>query len=84
MTPLLIFPPAASPIYIPLGLLYLKAYMEKERSPGSVAVIDLNIRLWNRVADSEEAFVDYRSFTKGEKGFSSETYLQPYLAVRQN
>ncbi|MBN2737736.1 MAG: B12-binding domain-containing radical SAM protein [Spirochaetales bacterium] len=84
MTPLIIFPPAASATYIPLGVSYLKAYMDKQKGPGSLRVVDLNIRLWNHVADREEAFEDYRSFVKGEKGFFSKSYLQSYLAVRQN
>ena len=83
LTSLLIFPPAASATYVPLGISTLKAYIEQERGPGAVKVLDLNIRFWNLLADSDDLFSEYRSYLQGKKGCFNTQYYQPYLSVRR-
>ncbi len=50
MKTLLLFPPAASPTYVPLGLASLAAYLRSQVSSPDLTVLDLNIAHWRSQA----------------------------------
>ena len=71
----LIFPPACSPTYIPLGVSLLKSYMDRQGDCGKVKVSDLNILYWNHLADQKPEYEEYLRFIRGGAGiFNREFY----------
>ena len=81
--PLLIFPPIASPTYIPLGVSILKAYVDSIHGPGSLDVRDANLHYWEILTDAEEPAREYRSFMRGERGTFSEEFYGVQLPARR-
>jgi radical SAM superfamily enzyme YgiQ (UPF0313 family) len=47
----LVFPPPASPTYVPLGLASLVSYLKTNAPEAKVSVCDLNVALWADLAD---------------------------------
>lgn len=75
----LIFPPAASPTYVPLGVSLLKAHIDQALGPGRLLVEDLNIRYWEYLSDSSVELSDYRRFVRGEAGLFSRRFYEEFL-----
>jgi len=75
----LIFPPAASPTYLPLGVSFLKSYIDSRCGRGLLHVEDLNIRYWDFICSSNEQFGEYRSFVRGQSGIFSKEFYEAQL-----
>jgi hypothetical protein len=80
----LIFPPAASPTYVPLGVSLLKAHIDRTLGPGRLVVEDLNIRYWEYLTGLSTELSDYRRFVRGEAGLFSRRFYEEYLPAARN
>jgi anaerobic magnesium-protoporphyrin IX monomethyl ester cyclase len=80
----LIFPPAASPTYVPLGVSLLKAHIDRTLGPGRLVVEDLNIRYWEYLTGLSAELADYRRFVRGEAGLFSRRFYEEYLPAARN
>jgi len=75
----LIFPPAASPTCVPLGVSLLKAHIDGTLGPGLLLVEDLNIRYWEHLAGFSARLSDYRRFVRGETGLFNRRFYEEFM-----
>lgn len=68
MRAVLAFPPLVSPTYVPLALATLAPHIRREAPSCSLDVVDLNISLWNDVAEASAAGLALRDFLQGRAG----------------
>jgi len=81
---LLIFPPTASPTYVPLGIALLCAHVERQLGPGLVPLLDLIIWLWERLAAETAEGRAYLRYLRGQEGdfFDAAEHLRRQEAGR--
>ncbi len=74
----LVFPPLASPTYVPLGIASLAAYVRQQVPACTVRLVDLNLSLWERVAGATPQGAAYLRFCRGTSGhfFDEQAYRQ--------
>ena len=78
----LVFTPAASPAYTPLGLATLAQYIRSNLEECRLDVIDLNIAAWNYLADNNEAYRLCRNFMQGKlENFYNRNQYSEHLAA---
>lgn len=68
MRAVFLFPPKASPTYIPLGLAALLAYVQRTAPHCSVDVRDLNLETWTWLAGKDPSGEALLSFVQGRQG----------------
>ncbi len=78
----LIFPPAASPTSVPLGVSFLKSHIDSTCGPGHIRIQDLNIRYWMFLTGQSQEFSEYQGFLKGENGPFSRALYEPQLPIQ--
>jgi hypothetical protein len=64
----LVFPPKASPTYMPLGVASLVAYLKKECPECSPRVLDINLDTWRWLAEEDPDGVAMLGFFNGTHG----------------
>ena len=67
-----VFPPRASPTYVPLGLASLVPCVRREVPACSVQALDLNLEAWDRVARRETGGEALLRFFRGRESFFDE------------
>ncbi|MCF7975514.1 MAG: radical SAM protein [Phycisphaerae bacterium] len=77
MRTLLIFPPPASPTYVPLGLASVTAY-SRAQAPADLTVLDLNIATWLLFAQSTPQGSDLTTFVHNPDG----AFFDPLVYTR--
>ncbi len=72
----LLFPPAASATYVPLGVAYVTAAVLAEAPGCRLAVADLNLEAWERAAREEPGGPELTAFLQGRRGrfYDAEEY----------
>ncbi len=75
----LIFSPACSPTYIPLGVSALKAYVDHRCGPDRLKVTDLNVQYWNHLASGKPEWEDYVNFVQGRQGLFTREFYESCL-----
>jgi len=75
----LIFPPAASPTYLPLGVSSLKSYIDSRCGAGLLQTEDMNIRYWDYLCTLNPQYGEYRDFVQGKQGVFSKEFYEPHL-----
>jgi radical SAM superfamily enzyme YgiQ (UPF0313 family) len=71
-----VFPPKASPTYLPLGVASLASYVRRQVPDCSFHVLDTNIAVWTRLAEKDLQGDALLRFVRGEDGdfFDCRTY----------
>ncbi|MBM4319417.1 MAG: radical SAM protein [Deltaproteobacteria bacterium] len=64
----LLFPPQASPTYVPLGISLLAAYVRQQLGPGHVSCFDLNVAAWEQLAALASGGERLLRFLRGQEG----------------
>lgn len=74
----LVFPPPASPTYVPLGIASLVSYLHANAPKAQVAVCDLNVTLWQELAERTAQSKAFWEFMRGLAGafFDQVAYSQ--------
>ena len=68
MRTVLVFPPKASPTYMPLGVASLVAYLKKECPECPLRVLDINLDTWRRLAEEDPDGAAMLGFFNGAHG----------------
>lgn len=68
MRGVLVFAPNANPTYVPLGLATLSAHVRQSAPDCGLQPLDLNLALWDRLADADPAVGACREFLRGQTG----------------
>lgn len=68
MRAVLVFTPPANPTYVPLGITTLCEYIQTHAPDCAIAPVDLNLFLWNRLADADPQTSAFRAFMQGRGG----------------
>ncbi|MFI4911378.1 MAG: radical SAM protein [Sedimentisphaeraceae bacterium JB056] len=73
----LVFAPASSPAYMPLGIAALAEYMGIYCPSCQLSTHDLNIKLWDNLSDQKPEFIRFKDFFRGKEGnfFDKAQYL---------
>ena len=77
----LIFPPACSPTYIPLGISLLKSYIDRQCGPDKIILTDLNILYWNHLAEKKQEYGEYLRFIKGQLGVFNREFYESHRSM---
>lgn len=81
----LIFPPPASPSYIPIGISSLFAFVCREKPESELSTLDLNIETWHLLSNNEIRGREFILFMQGKKGnFYDEKQYERYLNIWNN
>ena len=64
----LVFPPQASPTYVPLGLASVTAYLRREVPAAALALLDANLGAWELLCELEPGGEETRAFFRGQAG----------------
>ncbi len=74
---MLIFPPPASPTYVPAGLAALSAYVKINASEVPLVVMDMNIEAWHLLAKRQSEFERHVRYAQGQEGnfYDKKQYL---------
>ncbi len=82
MRAVLVFTPPANPTYMPLGITTLCEYIRTHLPQVAIRPVDLNLDLWNRIADADETAGAFRDFMCGRRGdFYDRTQYDEYLNI---
>lgn len=68
MRTVLVFPPQASPTYVPLGIALLAAHVRQVCGPGHVTCRDLNIATWEELSRQVCGGEELLRFLRGQEG----------------
>lgn len=68
MRTVLVFPPHASPTYVPLGIASLAAYLHREIPSCQAALLDVNLTAWEYAAAMTPGGIDCMDFFRGKRG----------------
>lgn len=82
MRGVLVFAPSANPTYLPLGLATLSAHVRQAAPECRLEPLDLNLALWDRLAQEDRDARASRDFMQGRAGdFFDPLQYQPALAM---
>ena len=82
MRAVLVFTPPANPTYMPLGMATLCEYIRAHLPQVAIRPVDLNLDIWNRMADADTSSAAFRDFMRGRRGdfYDRDQYGQ-YLKI---